>query len=48
MGFVGIGVGGAFLAGAAATFFLWPKPASQRASIYPVVAGTNASLGGTF
>ena len=47
-GWIGVGVGAAFLAGAAVTFFVWPNTSPARASLRPVWLGTGAGLAGNF
>jgi len=43
-GWIGVGVGGAFLVGGLAAFFFWPKSASSRASLAPTLNGLSGSF----
>lgn len=48
LGWVGVGVGAALVAGTVVTFVLWSKSSSNRATLAPAAVGTGGVLSGTF
>ncbi len=48
IGWVSVGAGAAFLAGAAVTFFAWPKATSTSGSVTAFWTGTGAGVSGSF